>query len=213
MSEQDTTARTRYRTNASDPFFAYLLGMAISLGLTPILPQEADLRFVLAWAALAGVSVLAWLLGSFDRIGQETLDNLLWGVGFGLLFSVPFLLFFSDTFYRVVRLAFPNANAGVLLAYVLFVMPLAETLFFRGLLQKSAGAWVSTLFAGVWQIVLFLPVMWVDVLRAPAVGVFLAVAFMTMSGLYAYVRQRNSLAAAWICQIVTGFILFFVPSL
>lgn len=212
MSEQETL-RPRYRSNASDPFFAYLLGMAISIGLTPILPADADLRFVLAWSTLAGVGVLSWLLGNFDRIGQETLDNILWGVGFGVLFSVPFLLFFSDTFYRVVRLAFPEANGGVLLAYLLFVMPMSETLFFRGLLQRGAGFLMSSLMAGVWQIVLFLPVMWADVLRAPAVGVFLAIAFVTMSLLYGYVRQRNSLAAAWLCQIVTGFVLFFIPSL
>ncbi len=202
-----------YRDNTGDPFFGFLLGIAVSIGLTPILPANADLRFTLAWGALAGVSVLSWLLGSFDRIGQDRPENLLWGMGFGLILGVPFVLFFFDTFGRASHLAFPNMSHGTLLAFLVFVMPLAESLFFRGLLQKQLEFWLVGILSSVWSVCLFFPVMWGDILKAPAVAFFLAIALITMNLMYGYVRERNSLAASWLCQIVTNFVLFFIPYL
>jgi hypothetical protein len=34
-----------------------------------------------------------------------------------------------------------------------------------------------------------------------------------MNLIYSYVRQRNGLAAAWICQIVANIVLLFLPLL
>jgi membrane protease YdiL (CAAX protease family) len=200
-----------YRGNVGDPFFGFLIAIAISIGLTPILPAQADLRYTLALGAMAGIAVLTWLLGNFDHITQETPENLIWGIGFGLLFSVPFLLFFYDTFRRASLLVFPDMPNGALLAYLLFVMPLAETLFFRGLMQRSLEFWATGLVAGLWSAVLFFPVMWGDIVRAPAVAFFLLIALAAMNMLYSYVRERNGLAAAWLCQIVVGLIVFFLP--
>ena len=202
-----------YRGNAGDPFFGFLIAIAISIGLTPILPAQADLRYTLALGALAGIAVLSWLLGNFDHITQETPENLVCGIGFGLLFSVPFLLFFYDTFRRASLLVFPDIPNGALLAYLVFVMPLAETLFFRGMMQRSLEFWATGLVAGLWSAVLIFPVMWGDIVRAPAVALFLLIALAAMNMLYSYVRERNGLAAAWLCQIVVGLLVFFVPHL
>jgi hypothetical protein len=202
-----------YRGNASDPLFGFLIGMAVSIGLTPILPAQADLRYTIALGTIAGISVLAWLLGSFDRIEQERFDNLAWGAGFGILFSVPFFLFFSGTLSQVARLIFPNMTAGELLAYLVFVMPMAETLFFRGLMQRYMEFWFTGLMGGFWSIVLLFPVMWTNITTFPAVAIFLVIALVSLNMLYSYVRERNGLAAAWICQIVAGFILLFIPYL
>jgi len=65
----------------------------------------------------------------------------------------------------------------------------------------------------VWSVVLFFPVMWGDIVRAPAVAFFLLIALLTINLLYSYVRERNGLAAAWLCQIVTSLIVFFIPYL
>jgi membrane protease YdiL (CAAX protease family) len=202
-----------YRGNAGDPFFGFILALAVSIGLTPILPAQADLRYTLALGALAGVSVVAWLLGTFDRIEQERPDNLLWGVGFAVIISVPFLLFFFGTFANASKLVFPNMSPGELLAYLVFVMPLAETLFFRGMMQHNLEFWMTGLLSSGWSILLLFPVMWGDIVQAPAVALFLAIALLTMNMLYSYVRERNGLAAAWLCQIATNFILLFIPYL
>jgi hypothetical protein len=208
----------RYR--GGDPVFGFLLAIAISTGLTPVLPAQADLRYTLAWGALALVSVLAWLLGNADRIGQEDPVDLAWGVGFGLILSAPFALFFFDIFQAAARLMFPDPGRtngldtpGTVLAFLVFVQPLAETLFFRGLMQRQLVFWLVGALATVWSVVLVFPVMWGELLESPAVGGFLVIAFLTMNMLYSYVRDRNGLAAAWLCQITTGLILFFMPFL
>jgi hypothetical protein len=199
------------RGAGSDPLFGLLLALAISLGLTPSLPDGADLRYVLAWGALALMGVLAWLLGNAERIGQQQPEDVAWGVGFGLLFGLPFLVFFGDTFGAAVGLLFPEMSVGTRLALLVFVMPLGETLFFRGMLQRTMPLGAVAGLAGAWSVALFLPTMWGEVLRAPAVAVFIAVALLAMQGLYSYVHERNGLASAWLCQIIVNLLLFFVP--
>ncbi len=213
VRERPTTARSMvaYRGSTSDPLFGFLLAIAVSIGLIPILPASADLRYSLAWGALAGVGVLAWLLGNVERIGQESLDNVVWGVSFGALFGLPFLFFFAGTFQTASRLLFPSMSAGSLLAFLVFVMPLGETLFFRSLLQRNTPFYLTGGLAGLWSIILFFPVMWGEILSVPAVAFFIAVALFAMSLLYSYVRERNGIAAAWLCQICVNIVLFFLP--
>jgi membrane protease YdiL (CAAX protease family) len=201
-----------YRGSGGDPVFGFLLAIAVSVGLTPILPAQSDLRYTLAWGALAAVSVLAWLLGSFERIAQEKPGNLLWGIIYGLLVSVPFVLFFFNVFQAAAALIFPAYGAGTLLAYLIFVMPLAETLFFRGLLQPRLEIWFAGGLGGLWSIVLFFPVMWGEILEAPAVAIFLAIGLLAMNLMYSYIRERHGLAAAWLGQIVANLVLIFLPA-
>jgi membrane protease YdiL (CAAX protease family) len=202
----------KHRGNA-DPAFGFLLAVALSVGLIPMLPDNADLRYTLAWGALAGVSVLGWLLGNAERIEQETPDNIAWGVAFGVMVSVPFIAFFLDIFRGAANLIFPNFGSGTVLAYLVFVMPLAETLFFRGALQRRLEFWIVGSLAGLWSVLLFFPVMWGEVLPYTFVAIFLAIALFALNMMYSYVRERNGLAAAWVCQITANLILFFVPYL
>ncbi len=210
--EEDEPA-TIYRGGTGDPAFGFLLALALSIGLTPMLPQNADLRYTLAWGSLAGVSIVGWLLGNAERIGQEMPEDIAWGIGFGLLAGTLFLLFGGDVLSKTSHLIFPGMTAGTLLAYLIFVAPLAETLFFRGVLQRTLDFWVVGLLAGLWNIILFFPVMWADVLKGPAVAIVIAISFVTMNLLYSYVRERNGLAAAWLCQIVGLMMTVFIPFL
>lgn len=205
--------RTQYR-GAGDPLFGFIIAAALSVGLTPLLPDSVELRYTLAWGALAGVSVLSWLLGNMERIGQERPDNLGWGILYALLLGIPFLVFLS----RIVlapaadRL-FPGMSSGSLLAFLVFVMPIAETLFFRGLLQGQLAFWLVGLLATLWNIVLFFPVMWGAVTELPAVTSVIVVLLLMMNLLYVYVRKRNGLAAAWVCQIVANLVIVYIPFL
>lgn len=220
--EANVSEERQYRGRASDPFFGFILAVAISIGLTPVLPAQADLRYTLTWGVLATVGIVAWLFGDMERIKREKPDDLAWGIGFGLIVSVPFALFFFPQFEAAARLLFPappifgleerlSLGAGTVLAYLIFVMPLAETLFFRGLLQRQLEFYVVGVLGGLWSLILFFPVMWGDILAAPAVALFLAIALFAMNMMFAYVRERNGLAAAWVCEITTVLVLFFIP--
>ena len=205
--------RAQYR-GASDPLFGFIIAAALSVGLTPLLPESVELRYTLAWGALAGVSVLSWLLGNMERIGQERPDNLGWGVLYGIMLGIPFLVFLSQhVLGPATNRLFPGMSAGSLLAFLVFVMPLAETLFFRGLLQSLLVSWIVGLLATLWNIVLFFPVMWQSITDHQAVALVIVILLLVTNLLYVYVRERNGLASAWICQIVCNLIILYIPSL
>jgi membrane protease YdiL (CAAX protease family) len=200
-----------YRGATSDPTFGYLIAIALSFGLTALLPGGADLRYTLSWGAMALFGVLAWLLGNSERIGQEKPENLAWGITFGLIVGAPLFAFGGSTLATAVKLLFGMMSQGTLLAYLVFVMPLAETVFFRGVLQQQRAWWVVGALSSVWSAFLFFPLL--DLGKYPFVAVVIGTAVVMMNMMYAYVRQRNGLAAAWLCQIVLNLVLVFLPSL
>lgn len=207
----DGQATIVQRRSSGDPAFGFLLALAVSVGLIPLLPANADLRYTLSWGALAAVSILAWLLGNMDRIGQERPDNLFWGMLFGVFISIPFNLFAGGTLGRAAQAMFIDMGLGTILAYLVFVMPLGETLFFRGLVQRNLDFYIVGVLGGIWNVVLFFPVMWSEIVASPPVALYLIIALLAMNLLLSYVRERNGLAAAWIGQIVAVLVLFFLP--
>lgn len=213
QKEQDdeNPAERGYRRNGADPAFGFVLAIALSVGLIPLLPVNADMRYTIVWGVLSIIGVLAWLLGNAERIGQEKPENIAWGVAFGVMVSVPFMVFFIDQFRAATRLMFPEFGAGTVLAYLIFVMPLAETLFFRGSMQRQLDFWIVGGLAGLWTVILFFPVMWSELLASPFVAVFFIIALFSLNMMYSYVRERNGLASAWICQITASLILFLIP--
>jgi membrane protease YdiL (CAAX protease family) len=208
-----TSERVAYRGTTGDPIFGLLLALAISVGLTPLLPEQIALRYTLAWAILAGFSVFVWLLGTTERITEEPPENIIWGIAFGFILSVPFLIFGASILSNTARLIFSDMSMGVVLAYLLFVMPMSESLFFRGVMQYHLNGFLVGGLATLWQVVLFFPVFWADVLAAPAVALMIAVALLMMNMLYSYVRERNSLASSWLTQIVANLLMVFLPFL
>lgn len=198
-----------YRGATNDPIFGLLLAAAVSIGLMPLIGTGgADVRYTLTWGMLALFGVLAWLFGDAERIGQETPDNVLWGAIFGLVLGVPLLLFGGGTLTEIARAAFPDMTTGVVLAYLVFVIPLGETLFFRGILQRTRPFWEVGGLATAWAMLQIFPLINKDALPLIA-GFMLIMANM----LYSYVHDRNGLAAAWVCQITIHLLLFFVPIL
>jgi predicted membrane protein len=204
-------ARPRYRGERSDPIFGYLVAVAVALGTAPFLPAQADLRYTLSWGALAGFGVLAWLLGNSARVSDERPEDLAWGVVFGLILALLFLAFGGGTLSSTLSRVFVGMNIGTVLAYMVFVMPLGETLFFRALMQNSQPFWAVALFCTVWAGILFLPLL--DVGRFPAPSALIMLMLLMMNLIYGYVRDRNGLAAAWLCQITCNVILLALPLL
>ncbi|HYO87798.1 MAG TPA: hypothetical protein VER79_04070 [Candidatus Limnocylindrales bacterium] len=215
--EPPEPVRVPRRVAGSDPTLGLLVGFALSLGLTALLPENADLRYTLVSAVLALFAAFAYVLGSMDRIGRDSLQNLAWGVGFGLLVGIPVLLVGGATLGAMVRQLFRTGidgvvtpmSEGVVLAYLIFVMPTAETLMFRGLLQTGRPFWIPGLIGSLWSALLFLPM--IDISRFPIVALMLLILVALFNMSYAYVRQRNGLAAAWVAQVLVYLIVFFLP--
>ncbi|NDJ63286.1 MAG: CPBP family intramembrane metalloprotease [Chloroflexi bacterium] len=202
-----------------DPTFGFLITLALSIGLIPLIPANTDLRYVVAWLAMAGFGVAAWLLGNTARIGRESTENLVWGVTFGLILAAPLLLAGGSTLETTVDLLFrveidgqtQQLTAGSVLAMVAFAMPLAETLFFRGFVQQTQPLWLVGIYGSVWSVLLFFPTL--DIIGFPVVAVIIGTTLVMMNLIYAYVRQRNGLASAWLCQIVVNLGVLFLPYL
>jgi hypothetical protein len=198
-----------YRGATNDPIFGLLLAVAVSVGLMPLIGTGgADVRYTLTWGMLALFGVLAWLFGDAERIGQERPDNVVWGVVFGLVLGVPLLLFGGSTLTEMSRAMFPDMTGGVVLGYLIFIIPIGETLFFRGILQRTRPFWEVGLYGTGWSLLQIFPLINQNALPLVA-GFMLIMANM----LYSYVHDRNGLAAAWMCQITIHLLLFFVPIL
>jgi len=205
------------RITRSDPSFGFIVAVALSVGLMPLVPDNTDIRYIAVWGVLTLFGVSAWLFGRASRIEQELPENLGWGVAFGVLIGTPLLAVgaepLSTTAHLLFRAAIDGAvrplSSGSVLALLVFVQPLAETLFFRGLAQDHRPFWFVGGIATLWSVLLYFPLL--DVGRFPLVGVVIAVALLMMNLVYSYVRRRNGLAAAWLCQIVLNFILLFIP--
>ena len=209
----------RYRGTGSDPMFGYLIALALCFGLLPLIPDNADLRYTLVWGLLALIGVLAWLFGTTTRIGREKVEDLVWGTVLGLIIATPLLLVGGNVLSRTVHLMFQTGSGanmrtlppGAVLAYLVFVMPLAESLFFRGYMQQNRSVWLVAILSSVWSLFLFLPML--EVASYPLVAVIIAIVLTVINLIYSYVRERNGLAAAWACQIVINFVLLFLAYL
>lgn len=209
--EEEDVPSVTYRGAASDPVFGYLIAVALSIGLMPLIPTDPAMRYTLVWTVMAGFGVLAWLLGNSGRIWTETPENLGWGVIFGLILGVPFLIFGGNTLQQTAQRIFTGMKPGESLAFLIFVIPTAETLFFRGVLQETRRFLFVGILGTIWSILVFFPM--IDAPRYPAVALIIGTALLVMNLMYSYVRQRNGLAAAWLCQIVANLVLLFLPLL
>lgn len=190
-----------------DPLFSLLLSGAVSIGLTPLIDNGAtDMRYTLTWGILAVVGVYSWLLGEGPRIEKEKIENLAWGVSLGLILALPLVAFGGTTLGDAADLLFRDMDAGTVLAFLVFVMPLAETLFFRGLMQFNRTFWQAALIATGWGVLLFFPLM-----NQGPIPLIVGVVLFMANMMYGYARERNGLAAAWLCQIVVNLLVLFIP--
>jgi hypothetical protein len=213
----DNGEPVRYQGAGSDPTFGYLIALALAIGLSPLIPQNADLRLTVLWMVMGLFSVLAWLLGDTTRIGRDKAENLLWGVVFGAIVALPLLFAGGSALNTTVNLVFRTGIGGELrpltvgsaLALAVFAMPMAETLFFRGLMQYNRPFWLVGIFSTVWSLAVFFPAL--EINRFPVVAVIIGTALLLMNMIYSYVRQRNGLAAAWVCQIVVNLCVLVLP--
>lgn len=203
-------APRRYRSTTGDPTFGFILAVAVSIGLAPLAGAgDPSMRYTIAWGVLAAFGVMAWLLGNLEPVTEEKPENLVWGVIFGLIIGVPVMLFGGGLLGGAAQRLFVNMRAGEVLAYCVFVMPIAETLFFRGILHGSRPFWMVAMMSAFWSFILYLPLL--DIGAFPVVAVVICLMLVLLNVMYGYVRERNGIAAAWLCQITANLLVIFLP--
>lgn len=209
QDSEESSRQAREGGRHEDPLFIYLLALALSIGLVSLPGGQPDLRFTLLWSGLAGYGVLTWVFTDMERVARELPEDLAWGLAYALILAGPLLVFGGGTLSAISLRLFGDLRSGAVLALLVFVMPLSETLFFRGAMQERYSFWLTGLMASVWSALLYLPQL--EFTRYPAIALIVTLALLMMSLLYGYVRQRNGLAAAWLCQIGVNLILLFLP--
>ncbi len=204
----------RSRRQDVDPIFGYVMAMALSIGLTPI---PANTRYVLLWAALALMGGMAFVLGSGIRLKVTDPGDLVWGFGLGLLAGGGLMLVGWDTLAVTAERLFAmgQEDSALLETWIFqataFVMPLSETMFFRGAMQRVHSMLTVALLASAWSILMFFPNLSLG--EAPVVGFVIGTALVVLNFLYSYVNYRHGLAASYLCQVVAGTLLLLVPRL
>lgn len=205
---------TRAGQREVDPLFAYLFLISLGIGLSTFDPT---VRFMVLWTLMGTLGVMGYLLGTVERMREARIDDLVWGLAFGFLASFPFLLVFGASLETIsIRMfdveATPTRimHTWVFMA-VAFVIPASETLFFRGAVQGVRGILITTILATLWSAVVFFPFMSLE--GRTVIVIILIIVFTLLNFMYSYVRFRNGLAGAWLCQMVSYTLLWFLPRL
>lgn len=197
-----------------DPILGYIMAMALSVGLTPV---QDNMRYMILWTLLAFMGGLAFLIGSGIRLKVTDPGDLLWGIGLGVFTGGALNLVGFDTLATASERLFsgghpenPLFRTWVFQAAV-FVMPVAESLFFRGAMQRVHPIPLVAVLASAWSMLMFFPNLGLG--ETPVVGVVFGTALVLLNFLYSYVNWRHGLAASFFCQITAGTLLLLAPTL
>lgn len=197
-----------------DPVFGYILAMALSIGLTPI---QTNLRYVLLWAFLALMGGVSFMLGSGKQTHSADPGDLLWGIGLGVFVGGSLMMVGIDTLQVTSNRLFNAGQEGSTLLNTwvfqatVFAMPISESLFFRGTMQRVHPLPVVALLSSVWSMLMFFPNLGLG--DTPAVGAVIGTALVVLNFLYSYVHFRHGLAASFFCQLTAGSLLLLAPRL
>ena len=205
------TASRRRAYADVDPLFIYVVLMALSLGLTPLATHNPLERYTILWTLLT-LGGLYWAVTSENGLRIILRPNdLVWGGVWGIALGAPLLLIGANVLSQTSDQMFAGLPVGAVFQSIVYVMSFAETLFFRGMLQQSRSWPVTAALATGWSVLLIFPTL--DLAAYPMLALIIGTLFAMLSALYSYVRQRNGLAAAWLCQVVVSVLWLVVPRL
>jgi hypothetical protein len=210
----DEASLARHTRQDLDPVFGYVMAMALSVGLTPL---QTNLRYILLWTFLAAMGGMAFLLGSGIRMKVTDPADLLWGIGLGIFTGGALMLVGFDTLATASERLFSAGQTDSRLfdtwvfQATVFVMPIAESLFFRGAMQRVHPIPMVAVLASLWSVLMFFPNLSLG--KTPAVGLVFGTALVLLNFLYSYVHWRHGLAASFFCQIAAGTLLLWMPTL
>jgi hypothetical protein len=206
--EDDEAFEDDERLLTLDPLFIYGIALVVTvLGLGGM-PLEA--RLTLVWTAIAGVGLMAILVDEIEVL-RPSVRDLAIGAGYAALVGVPILVIGSSQLGRIAADLFSGMSPTTIFLLLVFAMPTAETLFFRGAFQASRGLIFAGAAAGVWSCLLLLAGL--TVTAYPLVAIVIGLAILALNFLYSYLAAVYNLFSAWACQITINALLLWLPSL
>lgn len=214
LEESEESPASRHRRQDFDPLLGYIMAMALSVGLTPV---QTNMRYLLLWTLIASMGGIAFLLGSGIRLKVTDPGDLLWGIALGVFTGGALMLVGWDTLATVSQRLFSAGQVHSKLfdtwvfQAMVFVMPISESLFFRGAMQRAHPVPVVAVLASIWSMLMFFPHL--NLGQTPVVGVVFGTALVLLNFLYSYVNWRHGWAASFFCQISAGSLLLLVPTL
>ena len=194
----------RQPTVAFDTYLALLIYIGLAIATLKI---DREARQVVLWCALLGLS-LAYshrvpftLSRPFVALGR--------GVAVGLVISLPVLFLAQSSLAAISGRLLPPMTGPAAFQSLVLLAPLAEGLFFRGLLQKQHGLVAQAITYGLFHVFFFLPTLGESAL----IIVPLAAVGVVLGFLYGYVSDHYGLAASVACHITMNAMLLFLPPL
>lgn len=193
-----------------NPYLSFLL--LCGIGLTTFRLAHS-LRLTLLWLVLL-VDVLLYAEGG--RLKAEySLLNLGRGLLVGAVVALPFYIFGKDFFqatalhlYGVTDLK-GVTDVLVLMERAVFLVPILEEIYFRGIVQREKGILYGALFFGLAQALYFVPLAGQYSLVISAMSAGTAI----LGLLYGYLYQRYGLTASVGCHVAVNLVLLVFPTL
>lgn len=187
-----------------DPYlaFAALCGIGVAT-----LQLGHSLRLTVLWLVLLGLVLLYAQSGRLKA--DYSMLNLVRGALVGAVVALPFYILASSFFYATASRLYGVQDLQVLLERAVFLVPILEEGFFRGIVQREKGLQCAAVFFGLAQVLYFLPLAASFPLVVGAVAVGMAV----LGLLYGYLFRRYGLTASIAGHVVVNFILLVLPPL
>lgn len=197
---------------ALDPYFASLIFAAVGLGT---LKLSASPRLIILWTTLIGLW-LAFREGQSLHIEYQFSD-MGRGAVIGLVIGAPLMLLAFRALATAIPILYvstepsPLAGASGTMIFVSLVLlaPLAEELFFRDMLHREHGFWMSIALYAAAGVILFLPTAG----GFPAVLGAVSGATAVLGIVYAFLYERYGLAMTLACHATINLILLFIPTI
>lgn len=207
-----TQSKTKSRSFALDPLFSCLIFAGVGLGT---LGMEASPRLAVLWVSL----LVLWILYregqslklryQYTEIGRGVLAGLAVGVPLLLLSLRPLATAIPILFVGTQQTALEQGIGTTVFLTVVLLAPLAEELFFRDILQRELGLWVTMALYAAAGLVLFLPTAG----QYPVVLLSVVGVWSVLGAMYAFFYERFGLAATMAAHTIVNLLLLYIPAI
>lgn len=197
---------------ALDPFFSCLIFAGIGLGT---LGMKASPRLAVLWVSL----LVLWILHREGKSLKLTYEYAEIGRGVlaGLAVGAPLLLLSLRPLATAIPILFvgtqqPFVERGVgtvVFLTTVLLAPLAEELFFRDIMQRELGLWITIALYAAAGLVLFLPTAG----QYPVVLVSVVGVWSVLGAMYGFFYERFGFAATLTAHTVVNVFLLYVPAI
>ncbi len=187
-----------------NPYLAFLLLAGVGMATLRI---DYELRLSLLWLLLLGLVLLYADTGRFKA--DYSLLNLARGALLGTVVALPFFLFAKDFFHATASRLYRVEDLQVLVERAVFLVPLLEEGFFRGVVQRERGLRDGALLFGLMQVLYFIS----ELGEFPLVIAAVFIGMTLLGLLYGYMGKRYGLTASIGCHVAVNLVLLVFPSL